>query len=78
MEKLKKKSSPVFDMKDVILELERDRKSGKLVKDIMVGKEWVEPSKEMPGYLVKISEDGTREIGDLIHGKFVVKHKLKK
>jgi hypothetical protein len=66
-----------LNMSQVIYELENDRASGKLARDIRVGKEWFEASRDIPGHLVRISEDGTREIGNFVDGKFVVGAKAK-
>lgn len=65
-----------LNMSEVIYELERDRKSGKLAKDIRVGKEWFEASRDT-GHLVRILNDGTREIGNFVDGKFVAETKAK-
>jgi|SRR6185312_2329807 len=73
----RKMSEPVaFDQ--VFNAIEVDRKNGVLQNKIVKDKIWYEESSDFPGFLIRVTKNGQRDIGSFVDGKFKTMEAKKK
>jgi hypothetical protein len=70
LEIIKDKSQPI-NPDSVFQQLEQDRETGKLAQQIAIIGSRYQSAPDHPGMLERIDPDGTRTIGQFIHGEFV-------